>query len=233
MIELSKLRVAYGDNVIYDGLDFLFPTGVNVILGASGSGKTTLLRAVCGLAEYGGEIKCDPVATVFQEPCLAPVSVLSNVMAVLRGKDAKQRAMDMLKMCRIDDKANKRATRLSGGEKQRVSLARAFATDRSVLLLDEPFQSLDIGVKRQLYRTLDQLLAAYAKTAVLVTHDADEALLLADRIYVLEGHPAKLSLFAEIDAPRAERDEFSPQFTQLRMRLHDKFVSLTAPQDYK
>lgn len=231
MIELKNLSVAYGNNVIYKDFSFRFDEGVNAVLGVSGSGKTTLLRAVCGLVEYGGEIECPPASVVFQNPCLAPVSSLSNVLAVLDGKDAKQIAQKFLDLCRVGDKAMQRATRLSGGEQQRVALARAFAANRPVLLLDEPFHSLDLGVKRKLYATLDELLRAYAKTVILVTHDVDEALLLADEIFLLSERPARLDRIVSLDVPRAERDGFSPHFAELRKTLQNAIISRTSDID--
>ncbi len=223
MIELKNFSVAYGDNVVYDGLNFTFGQGVSALLGASGSGKTTLLRAVCGLIRHGGEVICEPASAVFQEPCLAPISALNNVRAVLRGKNSRLVAEEMLKRCRLD-KVNERATRLSGGEQQRVALARAFAVDRPVLLLDEPFRSLDVGVRRKLYATLSELLTLYPKTVLLVTHDVDEALLLADRVFLLEGRPAVPRLIAEVTEPHASRDEYSPEFISLRRSLQDVFT---------
>lgn len=117
MIEFSKLRVAYGDNVVYDDFSFTFRPGVNVILGASGSGKTTLLKTICRLVDFDGSVTCPPVSAVFQDPCLAPVSALNNVVAVLKDKNSKQKAMEMLRLCRIEDKANERVAYLSGGER--------------------------------------------------------------------------------------------------------------------
>lgn len=219
MIELRNITVSYGDNVIYKDFSARFPQGLNVVVGASGSGKTTLLKVICGLVGYDGICSCDKVATVFQQPCLSPVSALNNVLAVLRGKDTRQTALDMLELCHIADKANKRATSLSGGEQQRVALARAFATERPILLLDEPFSSLDLGVKRKMYATVSELLNVFSKTAVLVTHDVDEALSLADRIYLLNGKPAKLQQIAEISTPRNARDEYSDEFVTLRKQL--------------
>ncbi len=226
MIELDGITVAYGDNVIYDNFSFTFRPGVNVILGASGSGKTTLLKAICRLVDFGGKLTCSPVSAVFQEPCLSPVSALNNVAAVLKGREAKQKAMEILRLCRIEDKANERVAHLSGGERQRVALARAFAVDRPVLLMDEPFRSLDLGVRRKLYATLDELFDAFYKTVVLVTHDVDEAMLLADRIYLLSGRPASLQTVAEISMPRGERDEFAPEFVSLRKALQTALVKL-------
>ena len=219
MIKLTNVSVSYGDNVIYKDFNFSFYKGVNVVLGQSGSGKTTLLNVIANLVEYSGNCEADKVAIVFQTPSLAPVSVLNNVQMVVNGKNAKQIAQEMLKLAQIDDLKDKRATTLSGGEQQRVSLARAFAADRPVLLLDEPFHSLDYGVKQKLYATLQNLLKKYEKTVVLVTHDIDEALLLGDRIYLLNNRPCALTQVAEITTPQGERDEYSAETIELRKRL--------------
>lgn len=224
MIELNKISVTYGDNVIYDNFGFCFEEGVNVVLGASGSGKTTLLNVISGLTDFKGVCKTDPVAMVFQNPCLAPTTALNNVVAVLDRKDSVHKAEQMLELCHIGDKARQRADRLSGGEQQRISLARAFAVNRPVLLMDEPFNSLDFGVKRKLYSILDELLVCYRKTVVLVTHDVDEAICLADRIYLLSGRPAILQQVEQIDLPRAQRNEYSSELLALRRTLQNMWL---------
>lgn len=232
MIELTKVSASYGKNVIYNDFSFEFPRGVNVVLGASGSGKTTLLRAICGLIDFDGSIKCDPVAAVFQNPCLAPVSALSNVAAVLKGKDAETLAMRALALCRIDHKARVRATKLSGGEQQRVALARAVAADRPVLLLDEPFRSLDYAVKLGLYATFNELIDG-DKTVLFVTHDVDEALLTADRIYFLYERPAQLAQVITLDVPRTQRDVNAPSFAAHRARLQQILADGTLSEAQK
>ena len=219
MIKLTNVSVSYGDNTIYKDFSFEFQRGVNVVLGQSGSGKTTLLNVIANLVEFGGQCETDKVAIVFQTPSLAPVSVLNNVEMVVNGKNARELAEEMLKLAQIYDLKDKRATLLSGGEQQRVSLARAFAADRPVLLLDEPFHSLDYGVKKKLYQTLNDLLAKYTKTVVLVTHDIDEALLLGDRIYLLKDRPCTLTQVAEITTPQGERSEYSDETVALRKQL--------------
>ena len=219
MIKLTNVTVSYGDNTIYKDFNFEFQRGVNVVLGQSGSGKTTLLNVIANLVEYSGQCETDKVAIVFQSPSLTPVSVLHNVEMVVKGNNAKQVAQEMLKLTQIDHLKDKRATLLSGGEQQRVSLARAFAADRPVLLLDEPFHSLDYGVRTKLYQTLNDLLTKYDKTVVLVTHDIDEALTLGDRIYLLKDKPCTLHEVAEVKTPQGERDEYSTETVALRKRL--------------
>lgn len=224
MIKLTNVTVSYGDNTIYKDFNCEFQRGVNVVLGQSGSGKTTLLNVIARLVEYRGQCETDKVAIVFQTPSLAPVSVLNNVEMVLKSKNSRSLAEEVLKLAQIDHLKDKRATLLSGGEQQRVSFARAFAADRPVLLLDEPFHSLDYGVKQKLYQTLNTLLQKYDKTVVLVTHDIDEALQLGDRIYFLQDKPATLHEVAEIATPQGVRDEYSTEMIELRKQLQQLLI---------
>ena len=219
MIRLNDITVSYGDNLIYDHFNFEFQQGVNVVVGQSGSGKTTLLNVIARLIPYSGNCTADKVAMVFQSPTLAPVSVYNNILAVADDKTSREHIENILKLSQIFDLKDRRATTLSGGEQQRVSLARAFAVNRPVLLMDEPFNSLDYGIKHKLYDTLQSLLANYGKTVVLVTHDIDEALALADNIYLLANRPATLTHIAEITTPYTERSEYSEQTIALRKQL--------------
>ena len=220
MIKLRNISVKYGDNVIYKDFSIDFCDGVNVILGKSGSGKTTLLNVIANLVEHDGGCVADKVAIVFQTPCLSPVSVKNNVMLVVDGKD-EGKIDEVLKIAQIYDYRDKNATQLSGGEQQRVSLAMAFASDAPILLLDEPFKSLDYGTRSKLYQTICDLLGNFNKTVLLVTHDVDDALELADRIYLLQGRPCTLSQVAEITTPRTERSEYSDEALTLRKELQN------------
>ena len=221
MIKLADITVSYGDNKIYDHFNFEFGKGVNVVVGQSGSGKTTLLNVIANLVEFSGKCQTDKVAVVFQTPSLAPISVYNNVFAVVDKNTSREQIENVLNLSQILHLKDRRATTLSGGEQQRVSLARAFAANRSVLLMDEPFHSLDYGIRRKLYETLHALLTAYDKTVVLVTHDIDEALALADNIYLLANRPATLTHIAEITTPREERAEYSDETITLRKQLQN------------
>ena len=225
MIKLTDITVSYSDNKIYEHFSFEFGKGVNVVIGKSGSGKTTLLNVIANLVQYSGSCETDKVSMVFQNAALAPTSVYNNVLAVVDGKTTREQIENVLKLSQIFDMKNRRATTLSGGEQQRVSLARAFAVDRPVLLMDEPFHSLDYGTKRKLYDTLQALLSNYEKTVVLVTHDIDEALALADNVYLLANRPATLTHVAEISTPYAQRDEYSDETIALRKQLHNLISS--------
>lgn len=222
-IVLKNIGVQYGNTVIFDGFNADFIQGINVILGKSGSGKTTLLNVITGLVAYKGESFSAKASVVFSEPALAPVSAENNVRLVLRRKDEKT-VDEALKIARIESKRKQNVLTLSDGEKQRVALARAFACKRSVMLLDEPFSKLDYGVKRRLYETLFDYLEQTDITTVLVTHDVDEALTLADRIYFLDGRPCNLTEIAELTVPKRERDIYDGAHNAVRERLQKLFV---------
>jgi sulfonate transport system ATP-binding protein len=174
------------------------------ILGPSGCGKSTLLRLVAGLdAPSSGEIRiggctvsdCDPrCAIVFQEPRLLPwKSVAQNVALGARGVPDAETPTVML--ARVGLAGSERAWpyQLSGGMAQRVGLARAFVRKPAVLLLDEPFASLDAFTRLQMGDLLREICRDRSRTVLLVTHDVDEALRLADRIVLLGGKPASIT----------------------------------------
>lgn len=221
-VVLRNVGLSYGKEKIYENFNAVFPQGVNVILGKSGCGKTTLLNIIAGLIPYSGECKTDKVAVVFSEPALAPVSAENNVRMVLKKADCGV-VDEALALARIEDKRNQNAATLSDGEKQRVALARAFASKRRVLLLDEPFARLDYGVKRQLHDTLINYLQTVASTVVMVTHDVDEALALADRIYFLDGRPCRLREVALLPESQIRRDVFGAEYDDLRKSVLDLF----------
>lgn len=227
-IEIKGLTVAYGDKRIFDGLDAAFPENeISVVLGSSGVGKTTLLNAIAGLVPYGGEIRKPEggISYIFQKDRLIPgISVYKNLDLVLRAsvKDRRvRRGMieEMLAELEIEDQIGKYPSELSGGQAQRVSMARAFLYPSSVLLMDEPFRALDAGLKLRLLSALDSLLEKSPRTVVYVTHDADECMLAADSWRVLSGCPAGIAAEGRIAVPRAERDLAEEGLAARRGRL--------------
>ena len=228
-IDLVDVTVDYDGRTIYDKLSVTFAAGkVHVILGPSGCGKTTLLNVVGGIVPHLGSVEGNVggCSYVFQDARLIPQSVYSNVELVLRrnitDKNARREAVtEMLRLAEIDNCAYRNATTLSGGEQQRVALARAFAYGGATLLADEPLKSLDLRVKRKLYQTLDELLAVSPRTVLYVTHDVEEALALADEVYVADGSPCVLNHVATIAEPRGGRDLYSEQSVELRKRLEE------------
>lgn len=225
-VRFDNITVQFDDSPLYRNFSYTFPSGkVHVILGTSGCGKTTLLNVLAGLVPYDGSVESGKISYVFQEPRLAPVSVESNVELVLQGisdkSKRKQIVQQYLALSEISSKNKQNANTLSGGEQQRVSLARAFAYESEVLVMDEPFKSLDLGIKRRLYDTFDNLLNKSNRTVLFVTHSVQEALALADSIYLMAGKPVSISKVADIDAARKDRDLYCPQMVQLRKALEE------------
>jgi sulfate transport system ATP-binding protein len=208
-IEVKGIRKTFGRFVALDGISLDFPTGELIaLLGPSGCGKTTLLRIIAGL-EYadGGRVLFDghdaserdvrerQVGFVFQHYALfRHMSVFENVAFGLRVKPRKQRppeafikkrVHDLLNLVQLGWLAHRYPAQLSGGQRQRIALARALAVEPRVLLLDEPFGSLDAKVRKELRQWLRRLHDELHITSIFVTHDQDEAVEVADRIVLM------------------------------------------------
>lgn len=184
MISIKDLSKAYGDNVVYSHFNLDIEEGnVLCILGESGCGKSTLLNILAGLTPCEGDIPKLRTAYVFQEPRLVPnLTVLGNLRLIGADEDA---ARQMLASVGLDGLASRYPRSLSGGQAQRVALCRAFLFPADLMLLDEPFSSLDLRLKISVMQVFKRLRENKRITALFVTHDVDEALCLADRIVVL------------------------------------------------
>ncbi|EFC91537.1 ABC transporter related protein [Dethiosulfovibrio peptidovorans DSM 11002] len=194
-------------------LSFRIPErSFTVILGKSGCGKTTLLRIMAGLERPStGEVlgrDGGSIGVVFQEPRLMPwLSVRKNVEMVLEGDlDRAKKAGRVLTQVGLSRFEKAMPNQLSGGMAQRVALARALAYEPEMLLMDEPFGALDYFTRRELQGELSSLVKARGLTAVLVTHDVDEAIFLASRIAVM-GNGRILSVTEEIDSESMSFEE--------------------------
>ncbi len=186
MLEIKKLTKAYGKTEVYSGFDLSVEEGkITCILGESGSGKTTLLNCIAGLTGYIGQITPVKCSYVFQTPRLVPnLTAEQNLSLVCRDK---ARVCAMLGDVGLGEKRGAYPKSLSGGQAQRVSLARAFLYESNALLMDEPFSSLDLRLKNEMHSLFLQINSRYKRTVLFVTHDVDEAVNLADRLLVLKG----------------------------------------------
>ncbi len=206
---LDAIRIAYGTTEVVHDLGLVLEAGrIGCLLGPSGCGKTSVLRAIAGFErlqagriELNGEVVSSSsvhlaperrrIGMVFQDFALFPhLSVAENVAFGLRqGSRAEKRtrADDMLAVVGLSQHADKYPHQLSGGQQQRVALARALAPDPELLLLDEPFSSLDVELRSRLALELREILKARGITAILVTHDQQEAFSIADEIGVMQG----------------------------------------------
>lgn len=185
MIEFKNITKIYGENVVYKDFNFAVEEGkITCILGESGSGKTTLLNMFAGLTEYNGEITKKSCSYIFQQPRLLPnLTVKSNLLMVCK---SRQKVLDMLKAVGLEDKADSYPVTLSGGQAQRAAIARAFLYPSEVILMDEPFSSLDLALKLKISELFLELWKTEKRTALFVTHNPDEALMLSNRICVLK-----------------------------------------------
>jgi NitT/TauT family transport system ATP-binding protein len=221
VVENVRLNIAPGEFV--------------ALLGPSGCGKTTLLNVIGGiLMPTVGEVRIDgiPVAAptpdcnvVFQQHSLFPwMTVIDNVAfgpQALGHTDPRNEALRFLRMVGLEEYADVYPSALSGGMQQRVAIARALITAPKVLLMDEPFGALDAQTRSIMQEELLKLRQQFSPTVVFVTHDVDEALLLADRIFVMRVRPGGIREEIRMDATLRDSDDIlqNPEFRALRKHI--------------
>ena len=206
----TSVSKAYGGQEVLSGLSLRVDPGeVTVVLGPSGCGKTTLLRILAGLeAPDDGRVdRGGRVSFAFQEARLLPWATAgANVGFVLPESATREEIRGWLAAARLPVALAAMPRTLSGGMQSRLALARAFAYPAPVLLLDEPFQNLDLAVKLELAGVVRRTTAGERRTTLMVTHDVVEALVTADRIIILGGEPARIVGERTVDLPEADRD---------------------------
>jgi sulfonate transport system ATP-binding protein len=225
-LSVSGLHKTFGSRNVLKGIDLEVRSGEFLaIVGRSGCGKSTLLRVLAGLdSPEAGAVTCDGVAIdgvhsdvrmIFQEARLLPWhTVLSNVSlgarAALRSRaatpDRERRAMALLGQVGLADREAEWPERLSGGQRQRVALARGLMSEPRLLLLDEPLGALDALTRLEMQQLIERLWVSLGFTAVLVTHEIQEAVALADRVIVLEEGRVATSLDLPMNRPRVRED---------------------------
>ena len=234
-VHARNVTRTFGGREVLRGLALSIAPGEFVaLLGRSGTGKSTLLRILGGLdPDYRGEVLVPRRrAVVFQEPRLLPWQrVLPNVALGLRpvGPNGagvlRRNSLDALREVGLADHARAWPVTLSGGEAQRVALARALVREPQLMLLDEPFGALDALTRTRMHGLLQDLCARHHPAVLLVTHDVDEAIGLADRVLVLVEGAITVDLPVTVPSPR---DRGHPEFTSLRTRLLAE-LGVTAP----
>jgi NitT/TauT family transport system ATP-binding protein len=226
-IELTDITKKYGNIPVFENFSAVFKQGeISCVLGRSGSGKTTLLNIISGITFFEGKVNTanQDISYVFQDNRLINnLTVYQNVEYVLLSKikDKRKRTniiTPLLEAAEIEDKKDKYPQQLSGGMKQRLSIARAFAYPSKTLLMDEPFRSLDPALKSRIINTFLKLWDK--RTVVFVTHDIDEALLLSDTIYILNGSPATVTNMFDIEKPLTARDITDAYFSKIRKEIY-------------
>jgi NitT/TauT family transport system ATP-binding protein len=215
-LEIDILRKAFvlaggGERVVFDHFSLRVEDGAIVALvGPSGCGKSSLLRIVAGLdRKFSGAVKTPPgrLGMVFQEPRLLPWRNVVDNLRLAAPKLTESALADLLAAFELDGHGGDFPGQLSLGLARRVALARAFAVDPDLVLLDEPFASLDRALHTRLRALLALRIGAKKMTALIATHDLDDALLLADEVIFLEAAPARITGRLPIGIPRKNRDE--------------------------
>jgi NitT/TauT family transport system ATP-binding protein len=249
-IVFENVALSFSGERIYDSVSFTVQPGDFVcILGPSGCGKSSALRVIgdllkpdSGVVQVAGKPPAQAwsdIAFVFQSPRLAPWrDVLSNVLLGIELRfgraEAKKRTQygkKLLAMVRLASAEKKYPLMLSGGERQRVAIARALAVNPSIMLMDEPFSALDPNTRRRMRSEIERIWKEAGITVVFVTHDIDEALVLANHIVLLSNKPTRVLDVITVDAPRPREFDNNPALLGLRRRLQDMFNSLETPAE--
>ena len=239
-----------GETWILKNLDFLIEDKPEqgqfaCVLGPSGCGKSTVLRYIAGLQKpnegsvliHGKEVGEDNrVSMVFQQYSSLPwMTVLDNVGLALNykgllKKDRDIKAMEMIELVGLAGHENKFAQypTLSGGQLQRVAIARSLLANPEILLMDEPFGALDIGTRLQMQDLLQKLWAKFHPTIIFVTHDISEAVYLADEIYIMKKAPSRFveRITVDLPFPRTRATKREPRFEELVHEVEDKMVAV-------
>lgn len=241
-VKIDNVKKIYnsrnGEMIALNGVSLdIYENEFICVVGPSGCGKSTLLNIIAGLLEpSSGKVYCDGkevVGTgtergvVFQQYALFPwMTVKKNVMFGLnlqgiKGAEAEEKAMKYIKMVQLEDFLDHYPKELSGGMKQRVAIARAYAVNPSVLLMDEPFGALDAQTRTQLQSELLGTWEKERKTCFFITHDVDEAIILAQKVIIMSARPGRIKEIVDINIPypRTQETKMAPEFLELKNHI--------------
>ena len=231
----------YGNNTVIPDLNLEIGDGeLFTLLGPSGCGKTTLLRMIAGFNSIeGGDIffnekrinDMDPskrnIGMVFQNYAIFPnLSVRDNVAFGLKNRkvdkaEIKKRTDEFLNLMQIMQYADRMPNQLSGGQQQRIALARALVISPDVLLMDEPFGALDAQTRTQLQTELLETWEREKKTCFFITHDVEEAIILAQRVIIMSARPGRIKDIVDVNIPypRTQETKLTPEFNELKNHI--------------
>ena len=240
ILTVNDLSVVFPDNngglrALEDISFEVCPQEFICFLGPSGSGKTTLLKTLAGLlAPSFGNVNFvqnqqPKIGMVFQQSNLMPWrTVMDNIKLPLElegvgNEEARFKALEMIELVGLRGFEDSWPRDLSGGMAQRVGIARALIHDPDLLLLDEPFGSLDAITRERMWTELSRIWQAKQKTVIMVTHSINESLFLADRVLVLTQRPGKIKFDLKVDLPRPRNDDirYTPHFGKLARKLRE------------
>lgn len=227
-LALDRVSLSYGELSIIENLSLSVAPGEFVALvGPSGCGKTTLLKLLSGhiRPDAGTVGQTGIIRSVYQQDSLFPWLTVSENIRMGLGKagqaEQEQQLRELLALIHLQGFENHYPHQLSGGMRQRVELARVLAGDSDILLMDEPFCSLDYQTRLRMRRELTRLLAIRPRTVVFVTHDIEEAVLLADRVLVLSSRPASVTCELLMDAPHPRELACLPVIEAMQLILSE------------
>ena len=241
-VQIKNVRMVFdtrnGEMVALNGVDLdIYENEFICVVGPSGCGKSTLLNIIAGLTQpTSGTVLCNGKevtgtgtdrGVVFQQYALFPwLTVKKNVkfaleMRGIKGKEADEEAMKYLEKVDLVKFADHYPKELSGGMKQRVAIARAYAANPEVLLMDEPFGALDAQTRTQLQTELLETWEKDRKTCFFITHDVDEAIILAQKVIIMSARPGRIKEMVDIDIPypRTQETKMSPRFLELKNHI--------------
>lgn len=235
-LKLKNISKSFNGKRIYDNFCMDITEGtISCILGPSGCGKTTLLNIIGGiLAPDSGTLEgfaSKKFSYIFQEPRLLPwKSVRGNIEFVLdsvnygekvSARQKEKEAGELIKRVELEEFANYYPSQLSGGMKQRVSIARAFAATSNIILMDEPLNGLDITLKHEMLKWFSQLWQQDKRTVIFVTHNIDDALILGSDIYLLSKAPVQITMHQQITEPIHERNMESSEIAAIKRQIQN------------
>lgn len=221
ILKVSNLSKNYGKLQVINGWDIELEEGEKVVLvGPSGCGKTTFFRIISGLEKATGgtvDVFAQKVGYVFQEPRLFPWRTVFDNLRIIR--DEEDKIEEVIKMMSLEGFEQLIPSKLSGGMKQRVNLARALLIEPDFLILDEPFSSLDLKIKLAIMNDIEKLWSKYKFSLLMVTHDLKEAIFLADKVIILSSRPSKILRTFDINLEMNERDITDKHFLELESKI--------------
>ena len=219
-ITVKNLVVKYGQQIILDGIDFEAEDGEFIaIVGKSGSGKTTFLQALAKFIPASGKIfTAGNIGMIFQNYAVFSwLTVLENIAFGAPGRSVAE----YIKLAGLLGKEDRYPAELSGGQVQRVALARSLASDPEVLLMDEPYGALDTYTRDKMQSWLLDVWSTHKKTIVFVTHNIEEAIFLADRVLILKNQKLVKEYRVPFGRPRNFEIKFRPEFIDLRKEISE------------
>ncbi len=223
-ISIKDLNYSYGDSQVLDSISMdIMKDSIVCLLGKSGCGKSTLLNIFSGIEKNKGrsDLSFGKVSYSFQEDrLLENLTVYDNIKFANKNKSTSE-IIKVIKLVMLEGYENYYPKELSGGMRKRVSLARAFINDSDLMLLDEPFSSLDVTLISDIIQAINEIFNDRKRTIVIVTHRVDVALLLADKIYILNGSPAKVTSSISIEVNRSSRNLSDTFFSNLIEKIEN------------